>query len=274
MSVYPILNSDAKGGCFDPKMTNDIDEYDHYDEFDPLLYLQTFYQEIGSEAFSLLQFLHHVFEHQPDGCTVLEFGGGPTLVGMLSAARVASEIHFAEYVPINRNLVSYWLAGHTDKFDWRPYAEATLRLEGIAEPDEAAIDDRMLALRNKVTQVIVGDIYDHPPVATGLQYDVVISNYCLDSVTGDYDEWLSFLKSLSTHVRPQGTLSLAALQEVDHCEYWGVRYPNVYMNEANLRQGLIAAGYAPESIQITSAPADNHDERNYPGVLFAVATKL
>ena len=255
-------------------MTNDIEEYDHYDEFDPLLYLQTFYEDIGSEASSLLRFLHNVFATQPLGCTVLEFGGGPTLVGMLSAARVASEIHFAEYVPVNRDMVQSWLDGKTDDFDWTDYFEAVLQLEGDASPTAEAIAQRKSDLRNKVTQNLVGDIYQDPPVATGQQYDVVITNYCLDSITDSYDEWLSFLKTLSAHVRPQGTLSLAALQEVDHCEYWGVRYPNVYLNEEKLAQGLIAAGYDADSIQISSAPADNHNERNYPGVLFAVATKL
>lgn len=255
-------------------MTNEIDEYDHYDEFDPIIYLQTFYNEIGSEGYGMLRFLHEVFSMQKPNCTVLEFGGGPTVLGMISAARIASEIHFAEYVPVNRSIVQRWVDGNSTDFDWTPYFQAVLEIEGVTEPSKHEVLERIHQLRSKITKIVIGDIYQHPPVDTNTQYDVIISNYCLDSVTGDYQEWITFLENLSSLLVAGGTIALSTLQEVAYCEYGAIRYPNVFLTQDRLRKGLIAAGFDPESIHIDNVPSDDHDERNYAGVLFASAIKL
>lgn len=255
-------------------MTNDIDEYDHYDAFDPVLYLHTFYNDIGNEGYGLLKFLHKVFETQPKHCKMLEFGGGPTILEMISAARVVSEIHFAEYVPANCAIVQRWVDGNDSDYDWSPYFEAVLQLEGMKHPSKKAIAERMQLLRQKVTRVVKGDIYQNPPLDTDSAYDIINCCYCLDSVTDDYQEWVGFIKKLSEFLRPGGTISLACLQEVDHCNYEDICYHNVYLTQDLFVQGIIAAGFDPGTIYLDSAPSDEHSKSNYAGVLFASAIKL
>jgi hypothetical protein len=255
-------------------MTHEIDEYDHYDEFDPVLYLNNFYNTIGSEGYGILHFLHEVFVQQAQDCKVLEFGGGPTIIGIMSAARIASEIHFAEYIPANRMIVQRWVDGDSSDFDWSPYFHAVLELEGQILPTEQQHAELVQQVRDKVTKVIHGDIYQRPPVATDMQYDVVMSHYCLDSVAGNYEEWLGFIKNLSSLLRSGGTIVLSTLQEVDLCHYRDIVFHNIYLDKEKLAQSLIATGFDPDSIYLDSAASDDLSERGYPGVLFASAVKL
>jgi hypothetical protein len=64
-------------------------EYDSYHSFNPLDYLKTYYAEPGHEASGLLRFLCRAFQRIPRGSTVLEFGGGPTIISLIPAARTA-----------------------------------------------------------------------------------------------------------------------------------------------------------------------------------------
>ena len=63
-----------------------------------------------------LKSLHNFYEHIVKGSKpllLLEFGGGPAIYGLISAAEHVDKIVFAEYAESNRREVETWVEGKT-----------------------------------------------------------------------------------------------------------------------------------------------------------------
>lgn len=248
-------------------------EFAVYDVFNPLDYLQSYYGELKSEAEGLLQFLVDAFATLPQDVSVLEFGAGPTIIGLIPAAHKAKSIHFCDYVESNRNVVNRWLSGDEHDFDWTPFIMRALQMEGIANPTPEQIAERSERIRDIVTKVSSCDIYQTPPVDTTQKFDVIITNYCLDAVTGDKTEWQAHIRNLKTLLKSNGMFVMSSLQEAQYSDFGDTRFPNVYLVEDDIPEALRLAGFSADSIRVVSAPAD-HDQREYRGVIFASAIEL
>ncbi|NDJ52392.1 MAG: hypothetical protein GYB68_04795, partial [Chloroflexi bacterium] len=228
-----------------------------YDSFDPHAYLNMYYSEIGTEGDGLLRFLVDVFVDLNDGITVLEFGGGPTIIGMIAAARRASEIHYADYLPANRDVVQDWLSGNEDAFDWNPFIQRTLQYEDKSPLSDAAVSARAQQIRNAVTRVLACDIFQTPPVHTDQLYDVVTAHYCLDAVTESKEAWYENILKMKRLLKLGGTLVISSLQEARFSNLGGNKFLNVFLQENDVSAYLERAGFLPEHIRVKSAPADH-----------------
>ncbi len=242
-----------------------------YEAFRPRDYLQSYYGELKSEAEGLLRFLVESFAALPGGVSVLEFGGGPTLIGMIPAARRAGKIHFCDYVKENRQVIDHWLVGDESDFDWSPFIARCLELEGVRSPGREEIAARAERIRDAVTRVTTCDIYQSPPVAAKDQFDVIVTNYCLDAVTNDKDEWYAHIRNVKSLLRPGGLFIMSSLEEGKYSDFGETRYPNVYLVEEDIPAALRACGFDEPSIRVARADAD-HGDREYRGVLFGSAT--
>ena len=52
-----------------------------------------------------------------------DYGCEPVVANVISAAKVATEIVFAEYTEEGRSAVKQWLKEDPNAFDWSPYFE-------------------------------------------------------------------------------------------------------------------------------------------------------
>lgn len=103
---------------------------------------------------------------------VLNFGGGPVISDLISAAPFAEEIIFAEYSERNRQAVEKWRQNLPDSHDWSAHFRFIVEnLEGRS-PEDAAI--RESELRRKITHILPCDIeWDDPvkwPSSWGSQF--------------------------------------------------------------------------------------------------------
>ena len=82
-------------------------------EFDSVEYLKFTkaenFQDIRKFFQYKLQCLHESFSTIPDGVRVLDYGAGPHLASIISAASKASEIVMADFLPQNRAHLNHWL---------------------------------------------------------------------------------------------------------------------------------------------------------------------
>jgi hypothetical protein len=246
------------------------DDSSSYLTFSAREYLDLYYNIIGSEGEGLLNFLTTTFSNLPDNLHILEFGGGPTVISLMCVAHKAAAITFCDYVAENRAVVERWLAGDESDFDWSPYIERTLQLEGIANPTRQQIQHRAQLIRERVKAVLPCDIYQSPPAALDQQFDVIICNYTLDAVTGEKTEWHTHIRNLCQLLAPGGVFILASLREADSTYLGGVRYPNVYLQEQDVVEAMRVVGFPADSIRVASADAD-HAARDYTGVIFSSA---
>lgn len=245
-----------------------MNDFATYQAFVPLDYLNSYYGTLGSEADGLLHFLSETFAPLPNQLRILEYGGGPTIIGMISAAAKAVSIDFCDYVEANRALVQRWISGDEQDFDWTPFIVRALQHEGVDVPSHEQISERAALLRSLVHNILPCDIYATPPVNVEGHYDVIMSHYCLDAVTDDKAQWHENIRNLCTLLKPGGTLILSSLREANFSDFGDTRFPNVYLREKDVREALEIVGFAAASIRVVSAEAD-HAAREYTGVIFS-----
>ena len=143
---------------------------------------------------------------------VLDFGCGPVIANVISAARVATEVVLAEYTEEGRSAVRMWLENDPNAFNWSPYFKYVVQtLEGGTV--EVA-EERKKRLRSIVKGVVHCDITQAPPIETDYQgpYDVVISCLCISNACKTTDDFLKAVGKLATLVKAEGHLLLCCVE--------------------------------------------------------------
>src|SRR5437016_4759086 len=77
---------------------------DAFVPFDPIAYLREYYNHLGEENRELLRFLDQAYAYiftEIGTARMLEFGGGPTIYQLISAARYPVSIDFSDYLDSN-----------------------------------------------------------------------------------------------------------------------------------------------------------------------------
>ena len=155
-----------------------VEDYDN--SFDTKVYLNSVYKAFDGpenvEAhldFRLkeLQKFWSTFEplksSKNDTSTLLDFGGGPVIVNLVSAAPKVHRIVVAEYTEANRNAMRLWINGNTDAYDWSPYIKYIVKdLEGNVNKETPSF--RMQELKQKIKSIVPGDITKKPIVELNL----------------------------------------------------------------------------------------------------------
>ena len=82
-------------------------------------------EERGVQPF-FLESIHDFYRNyhsnwDPDTARLLEFGGGPSIYPLISAAPYVSEIVFAEYAEEGRREIELWKNDDPTAHDWTPY---------------------------------------------------------------------------------------------------------------------------------------------------------
>ena len=93
-------------------------EEQRYDNFDADTYLTQFFSEI--ESFHNLHAYVELFSRfQDDSISMLDFGGGPSVVPLIAGApKVTLYVH-ADLAKNNRTAVERWWKSAPGAFDWR-----------------------------------------------------------------------------------------------------------------------------------------------------------
>jgi hypothetical protein len=87
----------------------------------PQEYLADYYRVVEPDERVTIAFFTDAIKQAPVGEPVLVFGAGPTLHHVFLAAPHASEIHLADYLPANLELIERWLRRDPAAHDWRAF---------------------------------------------------------------------------------------------------------------------------------------------------------
>ena len=184
---------------------------DYKDKFDPYTFLRQYASLRNSQH--MLRCFHDAFQNLPSNITVLDYGSGPSLRGIVSAAAKASEITLSDYSVANRRALSDWLENKCDAFDWDPYFSYVVReLEGMQGDDEVA--KRQQEVRKIVKAVVECDLKKYPPIEAAYNklYDVVLSTYVVETIAKSYDEYCALVSRMTRLVKPRESLFLYGVE--------------------------------------------------------------
>ena len=149
-------------------------------DFDLEGYLATRFGDVNKPARVLfpLEMLH---KSLPDSLNILDYGTGPVIMTVISAAAKASELVLSDFSLRNLSALRAWLADEPGAFNWTPFFQHVVcDLEGKSVQEAAA---REALVRNEVKSVVSANIYSSHIIEEGFEgpYDVVSSSCCLES---------------------------------------------------------------------------------------------
>lgn len=244
-----------------------------WNQFDPTAYLDEYYADIGSENLALLRFLAETYQDLPEGGVMLDFGGGPTIYPLISAATRVDEIHFSDYLEANLAEVRRWLEAEPDAFDWDPFIRVALEVETGSPASTADVNERAARIRERVTRLMRCDASRTPPIeGSPGPYDVVLTNFCAESATSDRWQWQAYMVNIVSALKPGGRLVLSALKGATRYSVGAESFPAVDIREDDLVELLEDTGFSRKGIEVRSIPADR-PTRDYEGLMLAVAEK-
>jgi len=243
--------------------------------FDPQAYLAQFYTgEVDAGNRALLRFYAKTYADL-DGKSLLEFGGGPTIYSLITAARTASWIHFCDYTPRSLQEVQMWMSQDASAFDWSHFVRYALSCErGIAEENisKEEVQARQQLLRQRIKTLSRCDAFaEDPLLGSSLgPYQIVANTFCLDSITNDKNEWFYLNRKLADLVAPNGWLVTAYLLNASYWTIQGVNHAAVTLTPDDVLRMYSMLGFR---IIYSDVISDLKGKIGYDGFVMACGAK-
>ena len=193
----------------DPKIEEMAKDNDYVANFDPKVYLETYYCKIEGHMFvpTTLKSQHKIYSTGTvKGKRLLDMGCGPTIHNVMPAAKWFDEIILSDYTPANLEAQKKWLNKDKDAADWTQFFKYFSKLDGN-EDDWLKLETE---LRNKIKQVVPCDVHLANPLHP-LKIDMVdaiCTSLCLVPACPDVPSYAKALKNVVSLLKPGGMLVL------------------------------------------------------------------
>jgi len=104
-------------------------------------------------------------------------------------------------------------------------------------------------------------------------YDLVVSNFCLDSAPTNHGQFVHFIQNVLSLLKPEGFLILSALEESRSYPVGDRTFLALPLTQVELGLMLVRAGCDPDSLVLSRVAAER-PELGYQGLLFSCGRKL
>ena len=156
---------------------------------------------------------------------VLDYGCGPVIANVISAASLASEIVLAEYTERGRTAVQRWLDRDPSSFNWSPYFRFVVHtLEGKSVQ---AAEEREEHVRRVVKAVVRCDVARDASIENGYEgpYEIVICSLCLCTACKTKVEFSKSVGRIGNLIKRGGVLLLYTPEcedrdDLAYCSYY------------------------------------------------------
>ena len=187
--------------------------------FDPQEYLESRWQTPGETEFRCFPYkiLHEFFAEKKRALEpgaeykVLDYGSGPVVAYVVSAATVATEIVFADISDKNRKAIQRWVDREESAWNWSPHIAYII--ENIEGKSAEEAVERERQLRKVIRGVVPCDVMSQEQlICKGYEgpYDAV---YCFNVLAGaatTVEEYKAAIKRVSSLIKKGGSLLLYA----------------------------------------------------------------
>lgn len=238
--------------------------------FSPKDYLNEYYTTLSSENIYLMNWYSDLYTNMeiPERAKLLEVGGGPTVYQLASATSKIRHITFTDYLEENLNEIREWVNSNSDF--WDKFIQYAIQKETEIVEDKhfkQRKEEIIKALKKieKLDASILNSEYIE-------NYDIIQSNFCLESSTDDIALYKTMLQNLSRYVKKDGILLMAALEGASVYKVGDKYFPAIYLDEKLATEYLNEAGFEVESME--KILADDPEYSKYRGFLFIKAKKV
>lgn len=176
----------------------------------------------------------------------LEYGGGPSIVNLISAAAKVDCIVFADYLEANRQALKSWIDGSPTAYNWAPLVEYVVRnLEGKRDPK--AVSEREEELKRKIKSIVHCDatkdcIVDLEDSDIGKPFDVVTTSLCVDVCAISKEHYKSTVEKLCKMLKPNGYLCMFGVLEESFYTFGKAKFHHYALSHNTLDEAMKEAG--------------------------------
>lgn len=250
-----------------------------FENFHPRHYLKTYYSKIGPENEALLDFFSKSFQDLKKNSAMLEFGGGPTIYQLISAAPKVRSIHFSDHLERNLNEVKLWKENSSKAFNWTNFFRRALCLEGNRRVSKKMIALREEIVRKKITKFLYCDAFKTDPIDKKYRnhYDIVGINFVAESITASKKVWEILISNVCSLLKKDGILIMTAIKGANYYHVGKRAFPATSIIEEDILNVLTKLGFEEASFFSDSIPAEVEEDfagyTGYKGIIFLKAKK-
>ena len=227
----------------------------YVDDFNPKELLNLFYataegspSEKGAFDFYRRHLLNFYTKYSSKWDTttarLLEFGGGPVIAPLISAAPFVDQITFAAYLESERKEIELWKDGKEDAHDWSSHFKCTVNeIERI--PGDDAWREREDLLRKRMSNIIPCDIFrDNPLLVKQEPFEIVSTSLCLESACTTYAEYKEAIKKLVGLLKPGGFILVFLVERETFYVVGNKKWSCLYLTLEQVKEVLTEVGTA------------------------------
>ena len=247
--------------------------YNNMEENDVHLYLtrrftDPYDKERGIQPF-YLKSLHDFYvkysgNWDSQSAKLLEFGGGPVIYSLISAAPYVASIVHSDYSESNLQEVRWWKDKSVQAHNWMPYFHYVLQeLEGVGTESAPRREED---LRAKLSQVVKCDVTRNDVLETTEfameSFDVISSCFCMEAVANTSAQYAEFIERLTRYLKPGGyILSLVSVEESWY-KYGENRLTHLYITTEDVRAAYEKANLKVLETSFISVPRKSQNILN------------
>lgn len=167
---------------------------------------------------------------------LLEVGGGATIYQLISIAPFVSTICFTDYLFSNIFSVQKWK--NKNSSEWRKFILGSLLLENGSQPiNQLAILQREKIIKNKLNKWGCYDVISNKMTPAKLEkekFDIVSSNFCIESITEEKEVWAKSFRNLIGKLKSGGRLIITAIKGAKKYRVVDKNFPAVEIYEDDM----------------------------------------
>jgi len=260
----------------------------YLNEFDCKVYLSSLYSDTnetdlsdGGISFQKQQLYNFYTKYNSKWnnktARLLEFGGGPVIISLISAAPYVDQITFAAYAESERREIELWKHGKEGAHDWSSHFKSIVNeVEHIAGDD--AWREREKLLRKQISSVVPCDIFSENPLFVKQEpFEIISTSLCLEAACSSYAEYKASIKKLVGLLKPGGFLLMLVSERETFCFVGEKKWFVLYLTLEQVLKALSEAGMAiimAERDPVPMVEIQISTESDYKAVLFVAAQKV
>jgi len=212
--------------------------------FEPRKYLDAYFMLDGTNPWNLIKMLIEKclpkqYALVPSGQRLLEVGGGPTIYAVAMGSVRFDEIYLSDFSKHNLKEIKLWLDNDPRAFDWSKMLELT----ASKMPNGYSGDVIAGYLRKKIRDVIQCDVNQSDIIDKSIgQFDVVISNFCLDSACEGDDSFHTAFGNLCHVIKSGGHLIMNLTMGGTYYFVNGHRFDSYVITESIVKSAIAKVG--------------------------------
>ena len=174
---------------------------------------------------------------------LLEFGGGPVITSLISAAPYVDQITFAAYTESERKEIELWKQGKEGGHDWSSDFKYVLYvIENVAR-DDTQWHQREELVRNRISNIIACDIFcDNPLITEQEPFEIISTSLCLEAACTTFAEYKEGVKKLIRLLKPGGFLLMFIVERETFYMVGEKRWFCLYLTLEQVQEALAEAG--------------------------------